>query len=158
MNAILMPIQPKFVDKITNGEKTIEVLKTKPKIKTPFKCYIYETTSKYKKGVGAFFYGIESQGTAKGRGKVIGEFVCDEIDEYAYSNIDGVDIDDDILLKTCLDREDINIYAKGKKLYGWHISGLEIYDTPKELSEFRNLQGQPIKRPFQSWGYVCTNE
>ena len=32
-----------FVDKIVNGEKTIEVRKTRPKLETPFKCYIYET-------------------------------------------------------------------------------------------------------------------
>lgn len=47
-----------------------------------------------------------------------------------------MDIDDDTILETAIDREDINIYAKGKTLYGWHISELKIYDKPKELSEF----------------------
>ena len=32
--------------------------------------------------------------------------------------------------------------------YGWHISDLKIYDTPKELSDFG------LKRPPQSWCYV----
>ena len=47
-----------------------------------------------------------------------------------------MDIDDDTILETAIDREDINIYAKGKTLCGWHISDLKIYDKPKELSEF----------------------
>ena len=43
MNAILMPIQPKGIEKIASGQKIIEVRKTAPKCKIPFKCYIYCT-------------------------------------------------------------------------------------------------------------------
>lgn len=71
-------------------------------------------------------------------------------------------------------------HAKGKELYGWHISDLVIYDKPKELTEFftpakcpyqtangctynyycyrageKQKCGQIITRPFQSWGYVA---
>ena len=61
------------------------------------------------------------------------------------------------------DQELVNAlrYAKGKTLYGWHISDLRIYDTPKELSEFTGLRDAKfgaapyeIKRPPQSWCYV----
>ena len=62
-------------------------------------------------------------------------------------------------------------YGKGATLYGWHISKLEIYDTPKKLSKFlrpfENCIGKVcdeygcaycenghIKRPPQSWCYV----
>lgn len=69
-------------------------------------------------------------------GKVGIRAVVDNMDVYAYDCCDGVDIDDDMLLETMIDREDINIYAKGKTLYGWHISDLKIYDKPKELSKF----------------------
>ena len=43
MKAVLISIQPKWVEKIANGEKTIEVRKTRPNLQTPFKCYIYCT-------------------------------------------------------------------------------------------------------------------
>lgn len=46
MKAILMSIQPKWCEKIVNGEKTIEVRKTRPKLEPPFKCYIYCTKGK----------------------------------------------------------------------------------------------------------------
>lgn len=45
--AVMLSIRPKWVEKIANGEKTIEVRKTKPKLDTPFKCYIYCTLPKY---------------------------------------------------------------------------------------------------------------
>ena len=47
-------------------------------------------------------------------GEVGMHIVCDEVYELKYDYCDGVDIDDDLILDTCLDREDINIYAKGK--------------------------------------------
>ena len=41
MIAVLISIRPKWCEKIISGEKTIEVRKTRPKMDTPFKCYIY---------------------------------------------------------------------------------------------------------------------
>ena len=41
--SVLISIQPKWCELIANGKKTIEVRKTKPKLETPFKCYIYCT-------------------------------------------------------------------------------------------------------------------
>ena len=41
--AVLISIQPKWCELIASGRKTIEVRKTKPKILTPFKVYIYCT-------------------------------------------------------------------------------------------------------------------
>lgn len=43
LKSILISIQPKWCELIANGKKTIEVRKTKPKLETPFKCYIYCT-------------------------------------------------------------------------------------------------------------------
>ena len=130
MKSVLISIRPQWVEKIASGEKTIEVRKTAPQ-EVPFKCYIYETKGQYVK----FTHGAHTK-YGYGRGKVIGWFICDKVDEYHYDYCDGVDIDDDTILETAIDREDINIYAKGKTLYGWHISDLKIYDKPKELSEF----------------------
>lgn len=39
--AVLISIRPEWCEKIISGEKTIEVRKTRPKMDTPFKCYIY---------------------------------------------------------------------------------------------------------------------
>ena len=140
MKAVLISIQPKWVEKIARGEKTIEVRKTKPKLETPFKCYIYETQGEYKTGTGIFAYGIELKGTKKGRGKVIGEFVCDRIELYYYTELIGThSYEDGYLIGTgnpCLSYVEFLKYGKGDDLYGWHISDLKIYDKPKELSEF----------------------
>ena len=46
MKAVLISIQPKWCELIASGKKTVEVRKTKPKIETPFKCYIYMTDNK----------------------------------------------------------------------------------------------------------------
>ena len=144
MKAVLISIQPKWVEKIANGEKTIEVRKSRPKLQTPFKVYIYETQGEYKTGTGIFAYGIELKGTKKGKGKVVGEFVCDKIDEYKYrlttyegTPYKGKYISKEELAKTCLSIGEINDYLNGKNGYAWHISELKIYDKPKELSEFR---------------------
>lgn len=156
MKAVLLSIQPKYSELIAQGKKTIEVRKTAPKLQTPFKCYIYCTKGKehiitvFHKGEKVFCDDANSPVFDKTiivknppflynplwRQKVIGEFMCDKVDAYEYSTIDGVDIDDDTLLETMLDREAINIYAKGRTLYGLHIADLKIYDKPKELGGF----------------------
>lgn len=45
MKSVLISIKPKWVEKIVNGEKTIEVRGTAPK-EVPFKAYIYCTKDK----------------------------------------------------------------------------------------------------------------
>lgn len=135
MKAVMISIQPKWVEKIASGEKTIEVRKTAPKIETPFKCYIYETKTKNKVGTGMWFYGIELKGTKQGVGKVIGEFVCDKILKYECSSTGFGELS--TTCGTCLTYDDIINYCNGQALYGWHISNLKIYDKPKEISEFR---------------------
>ena len=76
MKSVLISIQPKWCELIASGKKTVEVRKTRPKLDLPFKCYIYETKGKQVEkitGCDITYYG---------RGKVIGEFVCDKIDNY----------------------------------------------------------------------------
>ena len=43
--AVLISIRQEWCERIINGQKTIEVRKTRPKMDTPFKCYIYCTTA-----------------------------------------------------------------------------------------------------------------
>lgn len=178
--AVMLSIRPKWVEKIVNGEKTIEVRKTKPKLDTPFKCYIYCTLQ----GCNEFFRVDLGRDVAKWnrgkwadrKGNVIGEFTCDRIDRLAPANDPyGIyDIDDDYVFQTCLENGALWDYGHGTPLYGWHISGLRIYDMPRDLGEFqratdpcdschaeytwectgcKKLSGD-IKRPPQSWCYV----
>ena len=76
MSAVLISIHPKYCKLIADGKKTIEVRKSVPKLERPFKVYIYETRAKYKTRL----FDIEC--ICQGKGKVIGEFVCDRIDTY----------------------------------------------------------------------------
>ena len=72
-----------------------------------------------------------------GNGKIIGEFVCDEIKmSFVAYNEKGYPSYWDILDGSCLEPNELVCYGEFKTLYGWHISDLVIYDNPKELSEF----------------------
>ena len=147
MKAVMISIKPQWVEKILIGKKTIEVRKTVPKLETPFKCYIYETRGKsetpivYEDGYMDFH----------GRGEVVAEFVCNKIDRYVPMLFKGQDYYQGYLdeeYRACVSHKELVEYGKGKTLYGWHISDLEVYETPKGLGEFG------VKKPFQSWGYV----
>lgn len=173
--AVMLSIRPKWCEKIANGEKTIEVRKTRPKLGIPFRCYIYCTLQ----GCNEFFRVDLGGDVAKWnrgkwadrKGKVIGEFTCDRIYELAPLN----HAPDDLEKQACLTREEIVNYLKGTG-YGWHIVDLKIYDAPRELSEFRRAcpnswycescamywgnngtcgnESLQLKRAPQSWCYV----
>lgn len=174
--AVMLSIHPKWVEKIANGEKTIEVRKTKPKLETPFKAYIYCTMPDAKAPHNILeLHGADGK-IRKANGKVIGEFTCDAITRV---NICGFWDDsgkqlDNRLKETCLTTEEFCKYLGENVGYGWHISDLLIYDQPRELSEFQRAidpcvfcmeriarectdckkWGGNIKRPPQSWCYV----
>ena len=141
MKSVLISIQPKWVEKIVNGEKTIEVRKTRPKIETPFKAYIYCTKAKEDRYI---LERHENGFATRLDGKVIGEFVCDKIyDLFPFSMGTGIELFDapisleKFCKESCLTEQEICDYIGEKDGYGWRISDLKIYDKPKELSEFR---------------------
>lgn len=181
MKAVLLSIQPKWCELIASGKKTVEVRKTRPKIETPFKCYIYMTAgdASYPVTVDGFPMICHNNGGMT----VIGEFVCNEI----YSDTDFNVKTRELLHNACLTLFDIAKYLKPKQTaHFWHISNLIIYDKPKELSEFKTvcksyhdgdkcddckyfIDGRgyeydesdcacdglkPIERPPQSWCYL----
>lgn len=135
--AVLISIRPKWVEKILSGEKTIEVRKTRPKLETPFKCYIYETQGKR----DTPWIDEDGHMIFRGRGKVVGEFTCDTCDRVeaikAATGPYGIyAVGDDFVAQTRLVNGALWDYGKGATLYGWHISELKVYDAPKPLSEF----------------------
>ena len=62
----------------------------------------------------------------------------------------------------CLTLDELKKYGGNNPLYGWHISALQIYGKPRELSEFHKptmptglrYEDDAIKRPPESWCYV----
>lgn len=171
MKAVMISEQPNEVVLIINGEKTIAVFKTAPKLETPFKCYIYMTHgfASYPIKINGYPYICNNNGGQV----VIGEFICDEIKtfqsefadnetyeriqekyapmdfeeygEYEYDTIAEEGEDNYICQQSCLKWEDLRKYiGQGiHEFYGWHISDLKIYDEPKEISEFNTLCKMP---------------
>jgi hypothetical protein len=140
MKAVLLSIKPEYCELIAKGKKTIEIRKTKPKLKTPFKCYIYETKAINHQKILVDLGGNLPTIYAKGSGKVIGEFVCDGILDLHDNGKEFViplnrEISELLMPLSCLSYKELRDYANGKQLYGWHIADLKIYDEPKELWE-----------------------
>lgn len=148
--AVMISIRPLWCNKIASGSKTIEIRKSQPRMKPPFRCYIYQTKPKY------------GDWNEKD-GRVIGEFVCDKlipiqvfsdsIQHYLYYGINN----------SCVPYDDIvNYIGNNHTGYGWNITNLVIYDKPKEISDFYTESGATsdcpalvkMKRPPQSWCYV----
>lgn len=180
--AVMLSIRPKWCEKIANGEKTIEVRKTRPKMNTPFKCYIYCTLPKYPHE--DFIETDYPRPQFYGGGKVIGEFVCDCVTPLYNVCMDdwkrlagGLhNIEKELVNQACLTEANLHTYAGGKNCFAWHISDLRIYDQPRELTAFRRAcknswycescamywgnngtcgnESLQIKRPPQSWCYV----
>ena len=208
--SVLISIRPKWCEKIISGEKTIEVRKNRPKLETPFKCYIYCTQAsvRYQTICGCHvlnsdeLYRHPEHGIKHGdsielmlcenytkdnflNGKIIGEFTCDRIYKIDKDSTDflfkagGLSVykqaaEEKCGLRVAMTDDELHGYLGHCQGYGWHISELKIYDTPKKLSEFKGLckvesdccacphynyskmdcDGRTINRPPQSWCYV----
>lgn len=197
MKSILMSIKPKWVEKIASGEKTVEVRKTVPKCGTPFKVYMYCTNKSknddewqfkpylyldWKKRIRWIDVAFESIFKCEFlHGKVVGEFVCDnvrkfEVQSHAYWYM----MNKEILKQACLTEVELHDYiGAGNLAYGLHISDLKIYDKPKKITDFEYPCPRPsgvyncygckyqeqisaskygcnarVHRPPQSWCYV----
>lgn len=132
-------------------EKTVEVRKDYPKDpEWNKKSLIY--CSKSRKSFNRIPKQYQSF-MEKFLGRVIGEFVCDEIISLHYDTDLGVEppytgyffdspFPSERALSdfySCLTNKEMRDYGKGKPLYGWHISDLKIYDKPKELYDYNRL-------------------
>ena len=161
--AVLISIRPEWCDRIARGEKTLEVRKSRPKLETPFKCYIYRSKGKVKHIVNGKWVDMPVGGD------VIGEFICDT---FVVDKTFG----HDPLFNgaACMSEVECAVYSCRSQLYGWHISNLKIYDRPKRITQFKGMcrlknscfgctdwnyqmadcNGRTITRPPQSWCYV----
>lgn len=144
MKAILMSIKHKWCELIFSGDKTIEVRKTAPKLKPPYKAYAYE-----------------SIGQGEGAGAVVGEFVCDEKHDIqftgaSYTINNDMSLTNSIARQSCLQFDDMFSYLGAKGGAALHIVKPKRYDTPKELSEFSRYGYKKIEHAGS--GYIfCDN-
>lgn len=170
MKHIMISIRPEWVEKILNGEKTLEIRKSFPKEECIVELYCtkgdrtlafdefsgiltgypkYELLPKERKTY-----------TPKLNGKIVARWhqkKCDKI-EICDPDIllNGEQKSPDYFKKfACLTCEQLMEYIgcgqdngwekEWDTGYSWHIDNLEIYDTPKELADFG------LKRAPQSW-------
>lgn len=178
MKAVLMSIRPEWCNLIIRGQKTIDVRKTRPKLETPFKVYIYCTKAPQQL-ITIFKDGEETMDGEIHHGKpvfikfnkllpdsvrgktqaVIGEFICDDIrrivPEYCIVKEDI----ETAIAGSCLSIKQVKEYAGWdigmnyadmKDLYGWHISNFKLYKKPVKLKDFWAIQ------PCTHRGDCCT--
>lgn len=131
MESVMISINPKCCELIVSGKKTVEVGKTKPKLETPFKVYIYMTKPKEKllhvmkdgdENYGEIYHGktvfikikesswnMELYGKEK---KVIGEFVCDRIDNICLSDLIVKEDAEKVLDGSCFTKQEVLNYLE----------------------------------------------
>lgn len=160
MKNILISIKPEWVEKILNGEKTIEIRKTMPKCELPCKVYIYET-----KGKGKFVNcGKKRENIG---GKVVAEFTLKYIIRFDIAGLEWWNMKEPILESACLTKKQLEDYIGNKIGYAWRIKDLKIYDKPKKLDTFiigkvaldcgygnYNIYNKVLEKAPQSWCYV----
>lgn len=173
--AILMSIKPKWIAKILNGEKTIEVRKKFPKDYRGW-VYIYCTRDNrqlvkpkdYDKHLLFTKGAVDYSNEHSLNGKVVARFWCDKVEEihnceepYTYDQwwftyyTNTLEDENDLLIASRLYYEELHGYLKGKKGYAIHISKLEIFDKPKELSEFMPIKWNKCNVKDKNGLYQC---
>lgn len=189
MKSVLLSVKPQYVAKILNGEKTIEIRKKFPK---DYVGWVYIYCTKEKPYARRYVHN-DKWGTLeyiKSDGKVVARFWVDKVEEiddcFTIEHIGneypdtyelGAMEEEQLLKECCLTKEEMNAYYKGVKepLKAIHITKLEIFNKPKELSEF-NVWGidyptgiidplhdcnvyykkklKPLTRAPESWCYI----
>lgn len=187
MKSVLISTRPNWCEKICRkiGEengipvylKPVEVRKSAPK-EVPFKAYLYCSNGRFDITDIDDLTSESVRVVSEGRGKVIGEFICDEVYiRPANTLYYGKGKEDylDLIKSACMTEMQVLDYMGGKfnrDTYFWHITDLKIYDKPKELGEFVKpcpygasecmYDDRPkcydcdrtITRPPQSWQYI----
>ena len=174
MKSILTSIRPRHVADILNGRKTIELRKTYPHCALPIDVYIYCT-----KGKDRLVWDIDGHicidnehyayGDEELNGKVVARFWCDKVEPT--NNF----YEEEICSLACISKQEYFDYLGYDDGYAIHITNLEIFDKPKELSEFKvwgidyptgiidplhdcnvyyKKKLKPLTRAPQSWCYV----
>lgn len=142
MKSILLSIRPEWVEKILNGEKTIEIRKKFPKDYVGW-VYIYCTKEKpylvNDLGNYVLSYNHKQWVNSIVNGKVVARFWCDNVEDLMkYANAIKDQHFYDSLKCACLNTKQLQDYLGNntKSAYAIHISKLEVFDKPRELGSF----------------------
>ena len=135
MKSIMISIQPQWIEKIINGEKTIEIRKTKPSCELPCKVYIYCTMPNKQENRKPHSWEVVWLK------RVVAEFTLNKVDILERDLNDWLpknryDISNELLKDINLNQNELWNYGQGKILYAWHIDDLKVYDKPKLLQVF----------------------
>ena len=179
MKAILMSIKPQHTCNILNDIKWWEIRKKFPKDYVGW-VYIYCTKKYdeclwYKNDSKCYVLNYGKPTNDYLNGKVVARFWCDNVTEYinggrwnsdnTFGSYDDY-IKDKILEQSCLTEEELFAYCEDLSFKAIHITKLEIFDKPKEISEFAKqefdsfISGQvehykyPLTRAPQSYCFI----
>ena len=166
MKSIMISIQPQWVEKILNGEKTIEIRKTMPKCELPCKVYIYCTKARLPKQdvdcvradhltkphplTKKYILGANYDECLNG--KVVAEFTLNEVEKinccavpyrktnnlgYEYFNDDGVyQLKDDDGLVFERDDNYMDSMLKNKDFEKIQLKPIDIYNYLGDYGKF----------------------
>ena len=137
METVIMSLHPVWWEKITTGEKRLEIRKSRPRAVTgPFRVLVYVTG-----GVG-----------------VCGAFICPKVHQITTApviqkTIPGL-VPMNVELKSCLNRMELEAYAGpgGRPLWAWEVGQVVVYEKPVQLFRYG------LARPPQSWAYFTGQE
>lgn len=139
---ILISVKKEWIKKILSGEKTVEIRTKFPKDYTG-PVYLYCTKER------------KAQDNDKYNGKIVGIVNCNKVETInrCYDSTgfwyETFSLDKNELCKrSCLDVFQLGEYVIKKAGYAIHISSVNAFDDPKDLSEFK------MERAPQSWCYV----
>jgi len=153
---LMISIKPEHAVNILNGKKTLELRTWLPKdidkiIAEHGGLWVNVVITKGKRlsvvhddENGKTYYYLNSNWGRSLNQDIPFKFWFDEYYTYHHDN-HGVGLYTDVaeyniiyddLDELCLDYREVENYGQGKHLYAWHIKKLEIFDKPKDLSEF----------------------
>lgn len=136
--AVVISVKKKWIDKIFSGEKTIEIRKTVPMIAPPFTCYIY----------------CVKDGGGESGGKIVGKFICEEIDRFTFKKGEFSPTKKPILENACVSAEELKDYIKTRRYgYALYIENPEKFEKPMALHEFNEIGKTKLNVAPQSWCY-----
>ena len=146
--AVMLSVRGKWISKMAKGAKVEEVRKFRPSIEPPYKCYLYCSLA------GDTFM----LGDCPGNGHVVGEFICNAVNEYGRSSRDIARLSS----LSCVPMSDLHHYfGRRATIYGWHVSELLIYDKPLPITTFNRPCPNRLRcescAMYQANSEVCGN-
>ena len=150
MRTLMISVHPEWVQKILNGEKTVEVRPWIPKGELPLEVLIYVTKgepylyNKWDRGNGYIQeYIIDSNLYEKPNtlnGKVVAKFILNKAEDFNPKLGHPK-----LYVNACVsDTELVKLYPNKNILFAWKIDDLVIFDKPKELGEFYHYKKKLI--------------